>query len=876
MSGLNCILKICLIGGGCLVAGFYGPVSGQRLTPSADTDAAFEQRAAALQLDSVRQWLANPALDSDLREGMKWLYAYMPAADIANYPIGYHARNVALTFKALDELPWGQDMPERELRYFVLPARVNNEALDSCRAVFYNELAPRIKGLSMEEAVLEVNHWCHEKATYRPSDARTSTPLSTVSQAIGRCGEESTFGVAALRSVGIPARQVYTPRWAHTDDNHAWVEAWADGKWHFLGACEPEPVLDLAWFNAPASRGMLMNTKVSGRYDGPEEVIDTTPYTTVINVTENYAPTGMAEVTVTDSKGHALPGVRVDFCIYNYAMPYSVATRITDESGRASLRTGLGQTIAWASDNYKYGYGTVSPGHPLTLALDIPKGTRNTRTFTVTPPPSGARLPEVSAEARKLNNIRFAQEDSIRGAYTASFPDSLEATADAVALGLEPARLIPLLFKARGNARNLVKWLGSRDDRMLALRLLGILEEKDLRDVNTAVLSDHLDSFGNPQASDWELSYILQPRLEWEPLTPWRSALARMVGESTRSMLRANPSSVVSLLDSKLTADDGRSARGAVIVPEKAWAAALADARSRKMLAVALLRTAGVAARIDPVSGKPQFSAAEGQWEEIMLSGKPQTPAVAHNQTPISFAYDSNGVVAEPKYWSHFTLCSLEDGFPDAYDFGDFTTVDQINAAGHKVTEGDYLLMAGQRMADGSVLVHSEIFPVTRDAHEVRVVLPKDTAAIQVIGNFDAETLYRDIQSGELKSLLSTTGRGYYTLMLVSAGSEPTAHVLNELVEEAAGFEKDGRKVMVLFADASEAARFDKKLFGSFPENVVWGIDETGTVASQLPDTGEMPRIALADTFNRVVFRQNGYAIGTADRLLNLLSRLKE
>lgn len=56
-------------------------------------------------------------------------------------------------------------------------------------------------------------------------------------------GEESTFLVAALRSVGIPARQVYTPRWAHTDDNHAWVEAWADGKWYFLGACEPEPVL---------------------------------------------------------------------------------------------------------------------------------------------------------------------------------------------------------------------------------------------------------------------------------------------------------------------------------------------------------------------------------------------------------------------------------------------------------------------------------------------------------------------------------------------------------------------------------------------------------------------------------------------------------
>lgn len=71
-----------------------------------------------------------------------------------------------------------------------------------------------------------------------------------VKTAYGRCGEESTFTVAALRSVGIPARQVYTPRWAHTDDNHAWVER-ADGEWYFFGACEPEPVLNLGWFNAP-------------------------------------------------------------------------------------------------------------------------------------------------------------------------------------------------------------------------------------------------------------------------------------------------------------------------------------------------------------------------------------------------------------------------------------------------------------------------------------------------------------------------------------------------------------------------------------------------------------------------------------------------
>ena len=195
------------------------------------------------------------------KEALEFLYAYMPLADVTDYPADFYLENVRAALALKDR--WG--VPEREFRHFVLPLRVNNENLDSARVVFARELLPRIEGMSMQDAILEVNHWCHEKVTYQPSDARTSSPLALVRNALGRCGEQSTFCVTALRSVGIPARQVYTPRWAHTDVNHAWVEAWADGKWWFLGACEPEPVLNLGWFNAPASRAMLMHTKVFGK-----------------------------------------------------------------------------------------------------------------------------------------------------------------------------------------------------------------------------------------------------------------------------------------------------------------------------------------------------------------------------------------------------------------------------------------------------------------------------------------------------------------------------------------------------------------------------------------------------------------------------------
>ncbi len=136
----------------------------------------------------------------------------MPLADIADYPGEFHLLNVRQLSQGLPvRCLGGNVIPEDVFRHFVLPVRVNNEHLDSARIVFYEELKNRVKSLSLQDAVLEVNHWCHEKAVYKPSDARTSSPLATVRTAYGRCGEESTLLVAALRSVGIPARQVKYP-----------------------------------------------------------------------------------------------------------------------------------------------------------------------------------------------------------------------------------------------------------------------------------------------------------------------------------------------------------------------------------------------------------------------------------------------------------------------------------------------------------------------------------------------------------------------------------------------------------------------------------------------------------------------------------------
>lgn len=354
-------------------------------------------------LSIIASLVASSAFAVTPTEAIDFLYSSMSLPDKADYSREFYRENVDASLKAREEMPWGKIVPEREFLHFVLPVRVNNENLDMSRPAFYAELRDRVKNLPMKDAILEVNHWCHEKVTYKPSDGRTSSPLSSVSQAIGRCGEESTFTVAALRSVGIPARQIYTPRWAHTDDNHAWVEAWADGQWYFLGACEPEPVLNLAWFNDPASRGLLMSTNVAGDYRGPEEVLLKEPLTTRINVTSNYAPTATLDVKVVNPDGTPANGAKVNFCIYNYAEYYPAVTKKADADGKASLNGGLGDMIVWATNGTRYGLAKGKPGSDtLTVTLDKDPAYNGSFTFDIIPPRAASTPPAVTPLSESL------------------------------------------------------------------------------------------------------------------------------------------------------------------------------------------------------------------------------------------------------------------------------------------------------------------------------------------------------------------------------------------------------------------------------------------------------------------------------------------
>ena len=781
------------------------------------------------------------------RDALQFLYAYMPLADVTDYTAEFYLANVRKSLQAREEMPW--KAPEREFRHFVLPLRTNNEDLDSARLVFYDELKPRVEKLSMKEAILEVNHWCHEKMTYQPSDGRTHAPMASLKNALGRCGEESTFCVAALRSVGIPARQVYTPRWAHTESNHAWVEAWADGQWYFIGACEPEPVLNLGWFNAPASRAMLTHTKVFGKYDGPEEVVLRTPNYTEINLIENYAKAAKATLRVVSAEGRPVEGARVSFCIYNSSQFFPAVAKYTDKNGSTSLSAGLGDMLVWASKDGAYGFEKVRFGEDkdVTITLDSPTGHPvSSRLLAIVPPPEDVALPEVTPEQRAENDRRMAYEDSVRKAYMAGFPTRQVAEAFVAENGL-PEAAVRLVEQSAGNGATIMGFLKEADDKERAVALLRTLSRKDLSDVSAEILWDSY----NARES------ILAPRIESEFLSPYKGWFLQNVPAELQERFRGNAQAVVDWVNDNILVDENPLFWDIPMSPVGVWKSGMASPRSRDLLTIALARTFGAEIRRDRFTSSLRYE-----------NDKADVPSAR-----VELSYEPVEGIERPEYGSHYSVSRIVDGELQMVFLGFGDEGRRYGFAGNNdLPEGDYLLASGNRLSDGSTPVTVTLFHVTAgEPMTVPVIIETVLEEVKVEGNFPAALLPKK------------ASEGWYAAAVLDVGLEPTNHVLNDLSAEKEALEAWGRPIYLIATSEAQMERLHHEIedgrFGTLPSTVQFLTNTDGSILSAIIKgaglrDGQLPVVFVGNQKDEVVFVSQGYTIGMGAKIAALAKKL--
>jgi hypothetical protein len=313
------------------------------------------------------------APESD-KEALAFLVANLPSVDLATVTADFLLETVSLSREARERFPWGSSVPSDIYLHYVLPPRVSQEPLESWRGHLLEELTPRLAGLtSMEEAALEVNRWCGEHVGFQPTQRRDQGVFETLASGYGRCEEMMIVHIAACRSVGIPAREAWTPYWTTCDNNHAWTELWVDGDWHYTGACEPRSALDDAWFNDRVGSAALVLSSVYGAATPEEEIYRTEERSSLVNSISNYAEAGTLSVVVTE-KGVPAVDTPVTVSVWNFGALRAIARLDTDTSGSTTISLGEGAYFicAGSPESYDWSLAEVRQGEraDLELALD--------------------------------------------------------------------------------------------------------------------------------------------------------------------------------------------------------------------------------------------------------------------------------------------------------------------------------------------------------------------------------------------------------------------------------------------------------------------------------------------------------------------------
>lgn len=737
---------------------------------------------------------------------MEFLYGTMPIQDVGECGpeifLGFVRHGIMLR----KQMEWCRNIPEAMFLHYVLYHRINTENIEDCREIFYDCLKDRIKGMSDQEAALEINYWCAEQGSYESTDDRTMSPLTFLRGGRGRCGEESVFAVTAFRSVGIPARQVYTPRWAHCDDNHAWVEVFVQGAWHFLGACEPEEILDKGWFTNASSRAMLVHTRTFSDYSGneqdgsgenPPEILEGDGLQVFYNDTANYAVARRLQILVTDEKDRPVPGAEISAEILNMA-EFSPAARLTaGPDGRAWLTLGLGDILIRAVKGERWAeeIASVNRTDQITLKLGAegtaPECTGEWKEFQMEAPKDYPVHPAVlTGEQKEKNRRRLShaaccrrekQQSWIQEELWKDYPEEKE-----------------IFVQAGGNVGEIAAFL-TRDKDPARKALLHHLSRKDMKDGRAEILESHLKGAAVFQR-EWQekgeeeifFRYIQCPRIFYETLTDYRGAVQEFFSQEEKEAFRRQPELIWKYIQDNLTWHPDLDYSSIYSTPKGSLMLGQASPLSRRILFVAICRTLGIPARMNPVDQEGEIYE-NGTFRNITAEKAEKNSG---KNKPARAVFLAEG--EEPwKYYQTWTLGRFKDNRFDTLDYSGEEF--QEGKLVLSLAPGIYRVITTRRLPGGGQLAAYHIFRA-EEGREVRIPMYlrkgelKEQLVDYVLEDFMAET-----EEGENVPVSCLLNGAVNLLALLAEGQEPTEHVLNEMLEQKEELENlDGQMVFLV------------------------------------------------------------------------------
>ncbi|CAL5980519.1 Conserved_hypothetical protein [Hexamita inflata] len=680
---------------------------------------------------------------------LKFLLCTLPEQDLDSYSLDFFLAHIDHTLHGCDLFPRVHD--DLVFLNFVLCPRVNNEHLEHYKPYFQSQLLPLLQNLSTQQSCLALNYYCASNISYASSDIRTLSPLSLLHSVLGRCGEESTFAVSVLRSVNIPARQIYVPRWSHCDSNHAWVEAFIEGAWVYFGACEPEPMLNRGWFGLNASKAIVLSTKTSVLCQ--EEGICAGNNVKIVNVTGRYAQVKKLKVSVKNGK-NVVQGAKVSIGVVNSAEIFNVAEGESDEKGEIMFTIGIGNAILTVISMDKR-TSVEARAEDTQIDIDLEKCNEITEFTQKAPEATYTDTDVITEEMKRIHTekeqIALKHKQSIENGFPTE-ENVKQYLQDFTYLTTDQKNTISqMLIKAKGNYKQILEFIkiaNQMNQTELGLKIMQSLTKKDFIDVTAETLQMHLEA-----SQGYNDENIICPRIFTEHLTNFKQDITQFFDPQVLDEFKNNHQLLIDYCFKNI--QTYKSVYTIIAHPIGVLKSQRGTQLSKCVLFVAICRTIGIPCKI--------------QQEDMTIRAQFHDKALILDQQGNPTQQLHNLTITSPDsldYFSSFSIALLTDNNYISLDLN--IQIDQ--EATIPLQKGLYRIMTADRTKNEYLV---QFFYLNFSAEQsVRINLRQ-----QVISPLNIQ-----LQNQIVREKMMNVEK---IVAFVKPGNEPSEHFLNEILGQS-------------------------------------------------------------------------------------------
>ncbi|MBS6559634.1 MAG: transglutaminase domain-containing protein [Clostridiales bacterium] len=604
------------------------------------------------------------------------------------------------------------------------------------------------------------------------------------------------------------------------------------------------------------------------------------------NDTAVYAKTTVLTVHVERENGTKAVNCRIQFELMNMAEFYPISTQYTDEEGRVSLELGEGTVQIFCSFHDEIGSVLVNTEDrkEVTIRLKNEKvfveeeAEKEWQFFDLIAPLDYPMHPsQLTAEQKEQGRVKKQKADQIRDKKKENFYQKEKAKKYE---GNETATTI--LKNAYGNFDEIYDFL-EKDSNPYRLFLLQTLEVKDNRDGKSEVLEEHLqesllvketafaylEKMGEEQEQLF-LQYVMNPRIRHEMIRPYRKEISKWFTKEEKQRFLKEPSEIWEYVSQHVVTTEERNYETVVTSPVGALMTGQGSELSKKTLFVAICRTLGIPARINPIHGNIEY------WKDSgFIKANSDSKKKEEKLIDVIFNYEGETI---PAYFVNWTIGKLEKKKEGSvFETLDYTkTSFETKKIKLQLPKGYYRLNTTMRIPNGNQMIAVKYFVITgEETKRVSSFLIRQPKTKDMLEDLKLESF--SLKNGRNEDVLweQIAKDKVALLAFLEVGMEPTEHVLNELKGKAEEIkEKDFTIVFVLKDKKDIENQTLKSLLKELPQIQIY-YDDFKELPEMIArrmytDPEKLPLLVVTTDGYHGRYACSGYNVGTVELLCNI------